>query len=262
MRYPVLALILLGALAPAAAMAQDQSVEQRLQRVERILRSQSLSDIVMRLEALQQEVQQLRGQLELQAHEMEAQKKRQRELYLDIDRRLSEGGSPAASTPGERGAPPPLAEPMAPADPLAEPPPSPKPAAVSADPAAEAAAYDKAFGLLNERRYGKAADAFRNFLVLYPNGEYADNAQYWLGEASYVGRDFSAALSEFSKVIQNFPTSPKVPDAMLKTGFLYYEQGEWAKAREALSRVRRDYPGTSAARLAAQRLERMRRDGY
>ncbi|MBA1331287.1 hypothetical protein QQ73_09025, partial [Candidatus Endoriftia persephone str. Guaymas] len=38
---------------------------------------------------LQQEIQQMRGEMELQKHAMDALNKRQRDLYLDIDQRLS-----------------------------------------------------------------------------------------------------------------------------------------------------------------------------
>ena len=95
---------------PLGAMAE--TVEQRLERMERVLESQSLLQMMERLDALQLEVQQLRGQLEEQQHQMESAKERQRELYLDVDRRMSrlerEGGGAAPLPPTSGSETPPL----------------------------------------------------------------------------------------------------------------------------------------------------------
>ena len=121
--------------------------------------------------------------------------------------------------------------------------------------------YREAFDLLMQRRYDEAKQAFRLFLAQYPAGRLAANAQYWVGEASYVTRDFTTALAEFSKVVQDYPTSPKVSDALLKMGFIRYEQKEWAQARKTLETVVEQYPTSTASRLARKRLERMRIEG-
>ncbi|HEC16497.1 MAG TPA: tol-pal system protein YbgF [Sedimenticola sp.] len=278
------------------------SVEDRLQLLER--RMQALTDILISLERLQQEVQDLRGDLELQNHSLETLKKRQRDLYVDIDRRITQltspppaaappavGGSapspvaaPAGGTPvappdtaagGPSPAPPPAVAPPVPATaspapatgaPLAETPATPAgaipdEASPPADPAQEQPMYKQAFDLLMQRRYDEAKQAFRLFLARYPKGRLAANAQYWVGEASYVTRDFATALADFSKVVQDFPASPKVADALLKMGFIRYEQQEWAQARKTLETVVERYPSSTAARLARKRLERMRIEG-
>jgi TolA-binding protein len=52
-----------------------------------------------------------------------------------------------------------------------------------------------------------------------------------------------------------------VPDALLKMGYCNYELERWNDARAALARVQADYPETTAARLAEQRLKRMDSEG-
>ena len=121
--------------------------------------------------------------------------------------------------------------------------------------------YQAAFELLKEQRYEPAAMAFEQFLVTYPDSELADNAQYWLAESHYVTQMFDRALAEFEVVISKFPRSRKVPDALLKVGSCNYELKDWAAARAALSRVQSEYPDTTAARLAGQRLTRMEEEG-
>ena len=117
--------------------------------------------------------------------------------------------------------------------------------------------YQAAFELLKDQRYEPAALAFEQFLVAFPDSELADNAQYWLAESHYVTQQFDKALKEFETVIGRFPGSRKVPDALLKIGYCNYELLRWDAARASLARVQSEYPETTAARLAGQRLHRM-----
>jgi len=135
-----------------------------------------------------------------------------------------------------------------------------KPAAV-VDNVQERGSYDSAFDLLKNGRYGDSIIAFEGFLKQYPQGEYAGNAQYWLGEAHYVTRSFDAAVREFTKVIDNYPTSLKYADSLLKLGYVHYELKQWQKARARLAQVIDKFPGTTVAKLAQQRLDRIRREG-
>ena len=74
-------------------------------------------------------------------------------------------------------------------------------------------------------------------------------------------QQFDQALGEFEIVIKTFPNSRKVPDALLKMGYCNYELQRWDAARSSLARVQTDYPETTAARLAGQRLQRMGEEG-
>lgn len=242
-----LALALGLALAPGSAGAQ-QSLEERLARVERLVNSGTLLDLLDRVEALQGEVRELRGRLEEQGHRIGQLKGRQRELYLDVDRRLQRleaGGPPPAQTPADPG----------------EPDTGSGEAAGAVDPAAEQAAYQEAFELLKEGRYPQAAEAFAGFLEAYPESGYADNAQYWLGESRYVTRDFEASLKEFRRLVARYPDSGKLTHALLKIGYSHHELGNLDQARKVLSDLVREHPGTTAARLARDRLERIQGEG-
>jgi len=261
----------------AAVVAQPLTVERRLARLERLLDSGTLIDMAIRLDQLQAEMQQLRGQLEVQGRDIEVLKQRQRDLYQDIDRRLRRlevaGSSAAPAIPMAPPAVPtaPLAPPVvaAPAIPASTPPVAPPvtaplpvaPAVPTADPAQVQLAYQGAFDLLKEGRYGEAIEAFQQFLVTYPGGAYTDNAQYWLGEANYVTRNFPVAVTEFGKVLGLYPASPKIPDAMLKLGYAHYELQDWPAARAVLTELREKHPTSTAARLAASRLQRMAQEG-
>ena len=77
----------------------------------------------------------------------------------------------------------------------------------------------------------------------------------------YVTRDFGRAEAEFEALLSQYPESTKVPGALLKLGYIRYEQQQWGQARELLQRLGRDYPGSTEARLAAARLDKMRQEG-
>jgi tol-pal system protein YbgF len=264
--------VLLSGLLMLSAQAGEKDLERRiddldarLSRIERLLKNAVLHDMMGGVKDLQRQVQELRGENEQIAHELDGMRSRQRELYLDVDRRLQafEGGrrptrdarAPMAAAPAAPAKPPPAS-----LRPSATPAAGPVTAGPSSDSGQEA--YKQAFNLLKERRYEQATSAFRRFLEVYPNSPYRANAQYWLAEANYVSRNYPVAATEFQKVIEDHSDSGKLPDASLKLGFTYYEMGEWEKARQALTEVQEKYPNSTVSRLAAQRLQRMQQEGH
>lgn len=268
----VSALVLLSA-ATAVSMpsALASSTSDRLDSIERKLDSRGLLDMLNRVEQMQRDIQQLRGDIEVQTHTLKDMQRRSREQYLDIDRRLQQlesgtPGMPAAVTPPV--APAPVVTTPGGVDPL-DPPPMTRPpgAATIAPPpqplrAGEREAYDNGLAVLREGRYAEAAQAFNQFLVNYPGSSYADNASYWLGETYYVTRDFDQALATFNGLVVQYPNSPKAADSRLKTGYIYYEKKDWKQARQSLQAVVSEYPGSTAARLAGDRLKKMKSEGH
>ena len=259
--------IIVYALAPATALAQPS--EQNV-----------VADLVIKVQELQDEVRVLSGRLEEQERELANVKQRQRDQYLDLDQRINDqrGGASGSAVPAEPDSTagtvepdetagtaepgPPAAEdvpevrpPMdTPSDTVALDQPEVADQAVAPTSEDEKALYDKAFQSLKELRYADAAEEFQSFLSQYPNSEYADNAQYWLGESYYVTRNYDIALESFQGLMDRFPDSPKVPDALLKVGFSYLALGSPEAGRQTLSQLQRSYPRHEAAVLAASRL--------
>lgn len=118
-------------------------------------------------------------------------------------------------------------------------------------------AYREAFGLLKAGKYDESIEAFNLFLLDHPNSEYADNAQYWLGETYFVKQEYTSAIDEYRKLISNFPASKKQSHALLKIGYSYQRLGELDNAKSVLEDLRTRYPGTAAARLAAERIQQI-----
>jgi tol-pal system protein YbgF len=114
--------------------------------------------------------------------------------------------------------------------------------------------YQLAYDALRNGHTAQAITEFNALLSKNPKGEYANNAQYWLGEAYRVNQDVDSARKAFNNVVQNYPGSAKVPDALLKLGIIEIEQKNAAKAREYLTRVTADFPSSTAAHLATKKL--------
>jgi tol-pal system protein YbgF len=206
----------------------------RVERIERVVANQSLLDMAQRLDAAQADVRTLRGRVEVLENNNEALRKQQRDLYADLDKRITdvsssapEGAAPAGGAAGAGG---------------------------------EQAAYTQAFDALKKSNYPAAIAGFRSFLSAYPASSLADNAQYWLGEVFYVTRDYEQAATAFRTVGERWPSSRKAADALLKLGFTQYEQKRYADARVTLSDVTRRFPDSDAARLATERLRRIPAD--
>lgn len=270
--------ITLPGMALAQAPVQDNAaLDQRVARLEQVVNSQTLIELLNNVQALQREVQSLRGEIELQGHGVSQLKQRQRELYLDIDRRLQrmEAGQgttattppPAVATAAPPAPPsytalpqPPVAAVPAPPQPApaAGPSPASPPAQAPANPAEEQRAYQASFDLLKAGRYEPATKAFAEFLQQYPSGQFADNAKYWLAEAYYVTRRFEPALRHFELLVAEHPDSQKVTHALLKIGYIHAELGQREEAERVLNDLIQRFPESTAAGLARKRLQRIR----
>ncbi|MEZ4368946.1 MAG: tol-pal system protein YbgF [Kofleriaceae bacterium] len=143
-------------------------------------------------------------------------------------------------------------------DDLDAPPPAPPPRKAAPARAAKvdpASAYRDAVDALHAGRHAESIDALRAFLRQFPRHDYADNAQYWLGEAFYDQREYAQAAVEFRATVENHPRGNKVPDALLKLAYSYLALGQTEVGRATLEEVVRVYPTSEPAKLATKRLE-------
>jgi tol-pal system protein YbgF len=204
-------------------------LDTRVARIDRVVSSNSLVQMAQQIEAQQQELRQLRGRLEELQNDNVKLRQEQRDQYADLDRRLEEARAVAATLP-----PP-------------------------ANPGDEQMLYDRALELLRTRDYAGAADGLRSLAAAYPDGQLADNTQYWLGEAYYVTQEYDHAAAAFQRVLTSWPDSRKAPDALLKLAYTQLEQGNTQIGRTNLQQVVAQFPGTESARLATERLARLPR---
>ena len=121
--------------------------------------------------------------------------------------------------------------------------------------------YRSAFQLVKDKDYNEAIDSFNAFLYLFPQSNYASNAQYWLSESIYASGDFANAMINFAQVVEKYPNSSKIADAKLKIGYCYYSIKKWKEARFIFSDIIKKYPNTSLSQLAEKKIQSMDVEG-
>ena len=121
--------------------------------------------------------------------------------------------------------------------------------------------YRSAFQLVKDKDYAEAIDSFNAFLYLFPQSNYASNAQYWLSESIYASGDFANAMINFAQVVEKYPNSSKIADAKLKIGYCYYSIKKWKEARFIFSDIIKKYPNTSLSQLAEKKIQSMDVEG-
>ena len=117
--------------------------------------------------------------------------------------------------------------------------------------------YDQGFEHLKQSKYEEAIDTFTQQVAAYPNGDLADDAHYWIAEAYFINRQPAQAKPHLRIIIDNYPTSPRLPDAMLKTAYIEQDTGNVIEARILLQEIVARHPSSNAAIAARNRLENL-----
>ena len=227
----------------------------RITRLEEVLDNQALLNFHTQIEALKQDLNKLRGQIEVLANENELVQKRQRDFYVDLDsrlRRIEQPDPPAMSTspvPSDAT----VAESDATASSLVVAVNTPAASAATVE-AAENGAYEAAYDLFKSGNYQGAITRFQNFLESYPASRLAPSALYWIGNAYYALRDFDNAIETQRNLIKAFPDSAKAPDALLNIASSQREMNKMVTSRRTLENLIARYPASDAADKAKQRL--------
>jgi tol-pal system protein YbgF len=212
-----------------AELKRDQSAGQG------VAADSSVAELGAQLLDLEREIAQLRGEVEEARH------------VADDALARAKAQSETGAATGQGEAPPAV---IAPAD---------SPAAL------EVAEYEEAFRLYRARDYRGAIDRFRPFLQNYPDSDYADNAQFWIGECYFKLEDYEQAVLTFDEVAKNYPDGNKVPDALYRQGIALMEIGRRsqqedtydAAAREIFQKIVNQYPNSERVPEARRQLEKL-----
>ncbi len=121
---------------------------------------------------------------------------------------------------------------------------------------AEKNTYTAAYLAWKSSRYDEAANAFNKQLDLYPDGEYSDQAWYWLGETRFAQHDNYRALNAFKYVADHYPNSVKHAAALLKLGQISESQNHWQQSALYYERLIRDHADSDLAEQARKALGR------
>jgi tol-pal system protein YbgF len=141
-------------------------------------------------------------------------------------------GASAGSTPATGGAaPPPTAPPPAPRE-----------------------LYSQAYADFARGNYDLAIQGFTEYIKNYPDTDFTDNAQYWIGECLYGKKQYAEAIEAWNVLFRDYPSSDKLPDGRVKKGMALEKLGRRSQALVEYRYVADRYPNSQAARIARERL--------
>jgi tol-pal system protein YbgF len=214
----------------------ETKLNERVMVLEQQKSPQAVLDLSAQIDAIRNELAQLRGQIEVLTYELGEAKRRQRDLYTDLDSRLTRletGGAPSAAF-GDSAA-------------------FVAGATSGNNEASEQKTYDAAMEQFKRGDYAGAAAAFAAFTATYPQSPLASSAQYWIGNAYFAQRNYRETIAAQTQLLQKYPDSPKVSDAMLNLASAQAELGDRMAARKTLQEIIARYPTSEAAAKARQR---------
>lgn len=206
---------------------------------------QLLLNALRRINALQEQVQELNGKVEEQEYnltQLQAMYKRELDSLKQVMAKMDNVAVEPVDVPTEMATKPATAFEFTPTREASR---------------LEGEVYQSAYQHLQSKRYTQAKADFQEVLQNYPNGQFAPNANYWLGEIYLLQEQYDQAKNSFQAVIDRFATHPKSADALLKLGFVAIHQKEYDAARTYFIEVKEKFPNTVAARLAENRLNQL-----
>jgi tol-pal system protein YbgF len=192
------------------------------------------TELLFMVEAMQQEIAELRGTVEEQDHKIEMLQRQQQQRYLDLDRRIAELlSSPVTSSKATSEA---------------------TTGVLAADDL-----YASAMSFIKKKDFASALGQLDLFANTYPQHALAANAFYWSGEVQLAEGHFDLAIEKFSNVVNNHPGHNKAADSHYKLAVAYDRSGDSLKAEQTLKKVIKLYKGKSASavRLAERYLQRL-----
>lgn len=202
--------------------------------------TQQVADITLELEELRQTLAQLEGRVDLAQHQAQEALSEARSA-----RQAASGGAPGATM-----LPDPSQEAAGGGDPL-------EGVARGSAPAAEIEAYREAYAAWRGGDTRNCIDRFQQFLQTYPSSAYADDAAFWMADCYFREGDYRAAILRFDDVASGYPTGNKAADALYRQGEALMRLGPgYAKAaRRAFERVIEEYPDSPRVPEARRQLE-------
>jgi len=181
---------------------------------------------INQMDTLREEIAKLRGQVELLSNEVSDNQRRQKDFYADLDSRLRKLEPQKVVVDG-------------------------KEAQIDQN---EQKSYDAAVAAFQSGDYAGAVKALQAFIRAYPHSAYIPNVLYSVGIVYYAQKNYKSAIASFQALVTGHSGNAKAPDAMLNIASCYSEQKDNASAKKMLQRLRTEYPDSTAAKTALDRL--------
>lgn len=232
---------------PMVPLAQQSipvstDINGRVARLEQQVDYLQQMNLPQKLTQLQQAIANLHGLIDMQGQQLKQLENQQRNLYSDLNQRLTSLTSKTAGM-SAKATDVPVAN----------------PSAANAASEEEAQSYHSAFTLITGKKYTEAISALNDYLRKYPSGQFAPNAHYWLGELYIIAGDNDNAVEQFNLVVNNYGSSCKAADALLKLAEIAFNNTRFDQAKEYWRTIIKKYPNCSAARVATVQLQKLQK---
>ena len=205
--------------------------------------SKNQIEFANQMEGMRSELAKLRGQLEVLANDVDTTQKRQKDFYVDLDtrlRKLEPAGTAPSSVAGDTGLPSGEAT----------------GSKTAIDENAATRDYEVALSFVKAGRYRDAVSAFAAFNRTHVGSVRQPSAHYWQASSHFQLREFTKAADQYARVVASWPNDPKAPDAMLGQANAQFEAGDSKSGYRTLEALVQQYPKSSAAQTAQQRLKK------
>ena len=234
--------------------------------------------LLAQVQQLNQEVGGLRNRVELLEFELDKARKRQQQLYDDLDlrirkfERLQSRPAPEPDLTDSQSSEMQPSDSATQQDATGESGSDESAAAQQADETTQTAildvdpqtirdAYDDAFRTLKSGDFDDSQSKFRQFVDDYPSSDLVDDAWYWIAEANYITKNYDEAVKIYQFVAREYPEYQRAHEALLKIGYIYYDIENYEEAQLYLKEVLDRFPASRSAFSAQRRLDKMIRDG-
>src|SRR5215469_3415170 len=117
--------------------------------------------------------------------------------------------------------------------------------------------YSNGLRDIQSGKYDLARSEFQDYLKYYSSTDLASNAQFYIGEIAYKQKNYQQAITEYDKVLNNYPKSFKLAPALLHRGMALVELGQKSSGIRDLREVVRRFPGSEEDRYARAKLKEL-----
>ncbi|QQS16743.1 MAG: tetratricopeptide repeat protein [Neisseriales bacterium] len=214
--------LLLTACATSGEVEQiNFNTTKRLNELESRLNNQKLMELFQAVERHEQQLTLMRGDIETMQHDLSETKKHQKDLYSDLDNRISEQNIAQKNN-------------------------------VSAKDMSEkfnlTASYKHAMELINSRQFNLALPILTQIIASHDQPNYIADAGFWIG-ITYTGlNEFNKAIEAYKNFLHHFPSHPKAPEALFNIASCYQTLNQEDKKEATLKELIKRYPNSNAAK--------------
>ena len=215
----------------------QSAIEKRLLAIEAVVQGQGFADMQNQIEALKQELAELKGELEVATHNIETTQQRQKDLYTDTDTRLRkiESNASTSATAGNSNT---ASAPV-----------------VATVEEKDVVAFSEAESLSKSAKHREAFAAFDLFLKEHPTSRLVPDALYNMGYSQFALKNYKSSIATQQKLVVMHPESVKVPDALYNMANSQIQISQIANAKKTLKDLIDKHPTAEIIPSAQKRLK-------